>query len=87
VEHILAIELICAAQALDLRLATMPGTQPGVGVREAHALTRALVPHLAGDREPGPDLAAALTLVRGGDLARLADPPQLPPGPWIGIGA
>ncbi|MBX3028781.1 MAG: histidine ammonia-lyase [Chloroflexi bacterium] len=86
VEHILAIELICASQALDLRLDGHPGTQPGVGVREAHALARSVVPRLESDREPGPDIAAALMLVRSGRLARLADPPELPPGPWLDLG-
>lgn len=85
VEHILAIELVCAAQALDLRLARMEGALPGVGVRQAHALVRSVIPHLDGDREPGPDIAAALRLVRDGSLARLADPPDLPPGPWLGM--
>jgi histidine ammonia-lyase len=72
VERILAIELICAAQALDFRLAMIPGTQPGAGVAEAHALVRARISHLDVDRELGPDLAAAFALVRSGALAGLA---------------
>ncbi len=32
VERVLAIELLCAAQGLDLRLAQLPGTRPGTGV-------------------------------------------------------
>lgn len=71
VERVLSIELIVAAQALDYRLELLPGTTPGVGVRDAHAAVRAVVPRLHGDREPGPDLAAALALVRGGRLAEL----------------
>ena len=77
VEQVLAIELIVAAQALDYRLELLPGTTPGEGVRAAHAAVRAVVPRLHGDREPGPDLAAALQLVRGG---RLADLVPLAPG-------
>ena len=69
VEHVLAIEAIAAAQALDLRLASMPGVVPGAGVVRAHALIRSVVPHLDRDREPGPDLAAAARLVRDGSLA------------------
>jgi len=60
-----------AAQALDFRLELLPGTVPGTGVRAAHATIRAVVPRLHGDREPGPDLAAALRLVRSGQLAEL----------------
>ena len=77
VEQILAIELLVAAQALDLRLAAMSaddGTAPapGAGVREAHGRVRARIRHLDRDREPGPDLAAATDLVRTGALADLA---------------
>jgi histidine ammonia-lyase len=77
VEQILAIELLCATQALDLRLARMsPGEDgavpvPGAGVVEAHRRLRERIPFLAEDREPGPDLAAALALVHEGVLADL----------------
>ena len=74
VERILAIELIVAAQALDFRLAlpSTAGAQPGAGVAEAHARIRSTIAHLDGDREPGPDLAAATELVHRGALAGLA---------------
>lgn len=72
VERILAIELLCAARALDLRLAMLPGTVPGAGVAAAHAAIRDVVPPWDGDREPGPDLEAVTRLVRGGTLAVLA---------------
>jgi histidine ammonia-lyase len=72
VERILAIELLCAAQALDLRLQALDGIQPGVGVAEALRLVRARIAHLDADREPGPDLAAAVAMVRGSELADLA---------------
>ncbi len=79
VEQILAIELLCAAQALDLRLDALGGDsgnrpRPGAGVADALELVRARIPRLADDREPGPDLAAAAALVRSGALAGLADP-------------
>jgi histidine ammonia-lyase len=51
---VLAIELLVAAQALDLRL---PLTA-GVGVRAAHAELRRHVPHMAEDRELHKDIAA-----------------------------
>jgi histidine ammonia-lyase len=72
VERILAIEAICAAQALDLRLATLPGVAPGAGVEEAHRRVRAVARHLDADRELGPDLAAVIGLVHAGSLAALA---------------
>jgi histidine ammonia-lyase len=72
VERILAIEVLCAAQALDFRLASLPGLEPGAGVREAHARVRARVAHLAHDREQAADIVAALHLVRSGALAELA---------------
>ncbi|HEU4918150.1 MAG TPA: histidine ammonia-lyase [Candidatus Limnocylindrales bacterium] len=74
VERILAIELIAATQALDLRLDSpeLAGATPGAGVLEARRRIRAAVPRLERDREPGPDLAAATALVREGGLADLA---------------
>jgi histidine ammonia-lyase len=79
VERIVAIELVVASQALELRLAAMGADwsgggapQPGVGVADALARVRGRVPHLDGDREPGPDLAAAWDLVHEGALADLA---------------
>ena len=81
VEQVVAIELICAAQALDLRRARLARDAPdgvapetGVGVRAAHERVRERVGPLVGDREPGADLAAALELVRSGALADLAGP-------------
>ncbi len=74
VEKVVAIELLVGAQALDARLALLPGTAPGAGVAEAHRRIRAVIPHLDGDREPGADIAAALALVRGGGLDDLAGP-------------
>lgn len=76
VQQILAIELLCAAQALDLRLATLGAggvaPVPGTGVAEALERIRGRVAPLGDDREPGPDLAAMLAIVREGVLADLA---------------
>jgi histidine ammonia-lyase len=80
VEQIVAIELLAAAQALDLRRDAMAkqagGTspEPGAGVAQAHAIIRTKVPRLGDDREPGPDMAALLALVHSGALAGLAAP-------------
>jgi histidine ammonia-lyase len=83
VERILAIELLVAAQAIDLRLELLtdhgdggaahgnPPT-PGAGVAEAHRRIRTVMTRVRADREPGPDLAAATRLVRDGALVDLA---------------
>jgi histidine ammonia-lyase len=63
-ETVLAIEALCAAQGIDHRA---PLT-PGAGVARAHARLRALVPHLAEDRPPAPDIAAVRELLRAGEL-------------------
>ena len=86
VERILAIELLAGAQALDLRLALVadaardatgaPAPAPGRGVAEAHRRIRSVVTPLLLDREMGADIAAALALVRSGELADLVDPPD-----------
>jgi histidine ammonia-lyase len=69
VERIVGLELLCAAQGLDFRLAS--GAAPGAGVAEAHARVRARVEHLGHDRDPGPDVEAAHALVRSGALVDL----------------
>jgi histidine ammonia-lyase len=76
VERIIAIELLCAARALDLRLAdpALAGARPGAGVAEAHARIRAVSRPWEADREPGHDLEAVTRLVHDGGLADLAVP-------------
>jgi histidine ammonia-lyase len=75
VQRIVALELMCAAQALDFRLAHSADTglsvAPGVGVAEAHRRIRAVVPHLDRDRLQTADIEAATSLVRNGTLADL----------------
>ena len=72
VRRILAIELIVAAQALDLRLADCVEAglhvRPGAGVVEAQARVRAVVPHLDRDRIQTSDIEAATVLIRSGML-------------------
>ena len=80
VEQILAIELLCAAQALDLRLALL--ASDGLGAAAARRRRRRGAPpgprERSGpsgeDREPGPDLAATLALVHDGALVDLVGP-------------
>jgi histidine ammonia-lyase len=66
VTTVLAIELLCAAQALDL-LRPLTG---GVGVEAARASVRRVIPHLDRDRELSPDIERARRLVRDGTLRR-----------------
>jgi histidine ammonia-lyase len=72
VTHILAIEMMCAAQGLDYRAPL----RPGAGVAVAHARIRGLVAPLEGDR------------VAAGDVRRIAAAIEAgvfdanPPGPW-----
>jgi histidine ammonia-lyase len=52
-----------------------PAPAPGRGVAEAHRRIRSVVAPLLVDREMGADIAAALALVRGGELTDLVDAP------------
>jgi histidine ammonia-lyase len=67
-EHVLAIEALCAAQALDFR----EPMKPGAGVAAAHAAIRARLPHRSGDQPPSPEIATMRSLLHDGDL--LANP-------------
>lgn len=67
VEHILAIELLCAAQGVDFHRPL----QPGVGSRRTLRLIRRLVPRLTADRALAPDIARIRTLVADGALSAL----------------
>jgi histidine ammonia-lyase len=61
---VLAIEILCAAQALDL----VPG-QPGTGTTRLHERVRQAVDPLIEDRPPAADIAAVRRLVADGELA------------------
>ncbi len=63
-ETVVAIEAVCAAQALDL----IPG-RPGDGVADVHRLVRERIEPLVEDRPPATDIEAACELVRSGALA------------------
>ncbi|KQT85603.1 histidine ammonia-lyase [Aurantimonas sp. Leaf443] len=68
---ILAIELLAAAQGLDL---LEGGLASSPRLEAARAALRARVPPLGEDRHMHPDIEAALDLVRSGALARAAGP-------------
>jgi histidine ammonia-lyase len=68
-QTVLAIEALCAAQGLDFR----SPMRPGAGLLRAHARLRERIPHLAEDRSPAPDIAAARELLVSGDLLAAAE--------------
>ena len=61
VRHVIAIEMLVAAQGLDF----LKPLEPGVGVRSAHQAVRAEVPHLEEDRVPAEDIATVYRLLVG----------------------
>lgn len=65
VRNVLAIELMCAAQALDYRLPL----RAGAGAAEAFARVRKLVPRLEQDRVLSPDIATLAAAVAAGHFS------------------
>jgi histidine ammonia-lyase len=65
VGNILAIELMCAAQAIDCRAPLAPGR----GVAAAHQRVRGLVPPLENDRVLSTDIGILESAVRRGVFA------------------
>ncbi len=66
VADVVAIELLCAAQGLDLRRDEDSGLRPGVGTAALHEQVRARVERWIDDRILHPDLAALGAAVRQG---------------------
>jgi histidine ammonia-lyase len=62
--NVIAVEILCACQALDLRapLSSSPA------LMAAHKTVRTHVPALVNDRSPAPDLDAIVQLIRSGEL-------------------
>lgn len=63
--HVLAIELMCAAQGIDYRAPLRPGR----GVARAHAQVRALVSPLVNDRVLSTDITTLAQAIERGDFA------------------
>lgn len=68
VADVVGIELLCAAQGMDLHLAHGEGTL-GSGTARTHAAVRERVPTWIDDRVLHPDLMAVAALVRSGQLS------------------
>jgi histidine ammonia-lyase len=66
-EHILAIELLCAAQGIDFH----HPLQPGMGSRRVHRLIRERVARLTKDRVLAPDIQQIRELVEAGALSQV----------------
>jgi histidine ammonia-lyase len=69
VEHIIAVELLCAAQALDLLAADKP-YKPGEGTREAYNVIRENISYLEKDRVLSKDIEIMVSLIRSGEILR-----------------
>jgi histidine ammonia-lyase len=69
VEAIIAVEVLCAAQAIDLQKPEALGS----GTAAAHEQVRGAIPHLDGDRLLSRDIEAVLTLERKGTIVRAVE--------------
>jgi len=63
-ENVIGIELLCAAQALDL----FTNLKPGEGTLAAYQAIRRVIPHLDTDRFLAPDIDAMRELMRSGAI-------------------
>lgn len=63
-EHVIAIELLCGAQAMDL----FTNMKPGEGTRVAYKVIRDAVPRLEKDRILSKDIGTAVEIVRNGKI-------------------
>ena len=68
-QHVVAIELLCAAQALDL----FTNLKPGQGTMAAYRLLRRHVPHLDKDRVLADDIAKVRSLIQSGAIVQAVE--------------
>ena len=67
--NVIAIELLCAAQGLDL----FTNLKPGEGTRAAYQAIRKAISHLDADRFLAADIAAMRELMRNGEILRAVE--------------
>jgi len=67
--NVIAIELLCGAQALDL----FTNLKPGAGTLAAYQVIRQTIPHLASDRILANDIAAMIELLRSGRILQAVE--------------
>ncbi len=65
--HILAIELLCACQGIDL----LTPLQTGKLAQKAQAAVRGISPRVTADRSLAPDIAAVAQAVASGTIANI----------------
>jgi histidine ammonia-lyase len=65
--HVLAVEMLCAAEGIDQRAPLRPATITGA----AHELIRTSVAPLDRDRPPAPAIAAIAEMIESGDFSEL----------------
>ena len=63
-EHVIAIELLCGAQAMDL----FTNMKPGEGTLVAYKIIRNEIPHLEKDRILAKDIERVVQLMRSGKI-------------------
>jgi len=68
-EHVIAIELLCGAQALDL----FTNLKPGTGTLAAYRTIRSRVSHLEQDRILADDIQTMVALMRSGELLQAVE--------------
>lgn len=68
--HVLAIELYCAAQALDLRQRMLPGSRMGRGTGAAHTVIRNKIPYKNKDTWWAPEINQVIELINDQTLIR-----------------
>jgi histidine ammonia-lyase len=66
---VIAIELLCAAQALDL----FTNLKPGEGTLEAYRVIRKAISHLEKDRILSQDIAAMKELIHNATILRAVE--------------
>lgn len=69
VEAVMAVEILCAAQAIDLQNPPVLGA----GTQAGHQCVRNAIPHLEGDRLLSRDIEAILTLERKGTILKAVE--------------
>jgi histidine ammonia-lyase len=68
-EHVIAIELLCAAQAMDL----FTNMKPGQGTLVAYRMIRDTVPHLEGDRVLSKDIETVVSLLKSSTIVEAVE--------------
>ncbi|MCP3952684.1 MAG: aromatic amino acid lyase, partial [Desulfobacterales bacterium] len=63
-ENVIAVEFLCAAQAMDL----FTNLKPGEGTLAAYRVIREIIPHLDKDREMHADIRDMVGLMRSGKI-------------------